>query len=122
MKNTGPCYSLEDLFCYSIEIEEGIELKNHVLYMTQLPCCARLALPFWAKITGRIGNTMGKEGLFLVTIILLDDKNREIAQATDMIALDGHEHGDFEVKLEEHQDYAKAYSIAVKEVPADFIP
>lgn len=105
----------QPLSCNSIQITEGIVLENHILLVSQLPCCAQLALPFWAKITGRIINNKTEEVLLTVVATLFDNDGLTLADYTDAVALDEGQKGEFEVKLVEYHDRAKTYALTIKE-------
>ena len=107
--------AFQRLNCNNVDVPEGIVLENHIFLISQLPCCAQLALPFWAKITGRIINNKAEEMLLTIVVTLFDNEGFVLADYTDVIALDGGQKGEFEVKLIEHLDRAKAYALTVKE-------
>lgn len=103
------------LQCRDTNIVDGILLENHLFLLSLLPCCAQLALPYWAKITGRIINEGIEEMLLNIKVTLLDGGGVPLTDYTDMIALDGGEKGEFEVKLIEYHDRAKTYTISIEE-------
>ena len=107
--------AFQHLSCNDIHVTEGIVLESHIFLVSQLPCCAQLALPFWAKITGRIINNKAEEKLLTVTITLFDNDGLAFTDYTDVMALDGWQKGEFEVKLAEHHDRAKTYTLTIKE-------
>jgi hypothetical protein len=111
--SNGPAFT--HLICDNIDIAEGILLENHIFLVSQLPCCAQLALPFWAKITGRIINDKAEEMLLTITATILDNDGSALADYTDVMALDGGQKGEFEVKLIEYYDRATTYSLTIKE-------
>jgi len=102
--------------CLRIELADGMDLEYHLFLVSQLPCCAQIALPFWAKITGRIRNDRTEDALLKITVRLLDNDGLPLADYTDVMALDGEQNGDFEVRLIEHEDLAKDYTLTVEEV------
>lgn len=103
------------LQCTDTVIVDGILLENHLFLISLLPCCAQLALPYWAKITGRIVNQGTNEVLLNIAVTLFDDGGAPLTDYTDMIALDGGEKGEFEVKLVDYHDRAKTYTISIEE-------
>jgi len=107
--------AFQHLSCSDIRIIDGITLENNIFLVSQLPCCAQLALPFWAKITGRITNNRTEEMLLTVVATLLDNNGLPLAEYTDVMALDAAEKGEFEVKLTEHHDSATSYRLTVME-------
>ena len=107
--------AFQHLGCNNIYVTEGITLENHIFLVSQLPCCAQLALPFWAKITGRIINNRGEEMLLTATVSLFDNDGLMLADYSDVMALDGGQKGEFEVKLFEHHERAKTYALVIKE-------
>jgi len=113
-----PCSNsnaFQHLGCSEICTIDGITLEDNIFLISQLPCCAQLALPFWAKITGRVANSRTEEMLLTVIATLLDKNGLSLAEYTDVIALDAGEKCEFEVKLTEHHDNATAYRLSVKE-------
>ena len=60
--------AFQHLDCNNIHVTEGIILENHIFLVSQLPCCAQLALPYWAKITGRIINNKAEEVLLAIVV------------------------------------------------------
>jgi len=107
--------AFKDLICNNVDITEGIMLENHIFLISQLPCCAQLALPFWAKITGRIINNKTEEVLLAVVVRVFDSDGSALANCTDVMALDGGQKGEFEIKLVEYHDRAKTYTLGIKE-------
>jgi hypothetical protein len=107
--------SFQNLSCNDIDIPEGILLESHIFLLSQLPCCAQIALPFWAKITGRIINNQAEEILLTIVITVFDNDGVALAAYTDVVALDAGQKGEFEVKLVEDHDRAKTYALAIKE-------
>lgn len=108
--------AFHQLKCDYINIIEGITLENHVFLISQLPCCAQLALPFWAKITGRIHNNRAEDVFLTIAATIFDNDGSLLAVYTDVIALDEEQKGEFEVKLVEHNDRAKTYALTIKEM------
>ncbi len=106
--------AFQNLTCSNIDIIDGVTLENHVFLISQLPCCAQLALPYRAKITGRIKNDMTEDVLLAVTVTLRDNNGLALAEYNDVIAIDEKQKGEFEVKLIEYDDRAKTYSLTVK--------
>jgi hypothetical protein len=105
----------QHLTCNNIHIREGIILESHIFLVSQLPCCAQLALPFWAKITGRIINNKAEEMLLTIVATVFDNDGLALTNYTDVMALDGGQKGEFEVKLVEDHDKAKTYALTIKE-------
>ena len=60
-------------------------------------------------------NNKAEEVLLAVTVTLLDNDGLALADYTDMMALDGRQKGEFEVKLVEYHDRAKTYALTIKE-------
>jgi hypothetical protein len=107
--------AFRQLQCHNTKIVDGILLESHLFLLSLLPCCSLLALPYWAKITGRIINEGTEEMLLNIMVTLFDDGGAPLTNYTDMIALDGGEKGEFEVKLIEYHDRAKTYTISIEE-------
>jgi hypothetical protein len=105
----------QHLSCSNIDIAEGLTLENHIFLVSQLPCCAQLALPYWAKITGWIINSKSEEMLLTITATVFDKDGLTLANYTDVMALDGGQKGEFEVRLVEYCGKATTYSLAIKE-------
>jgi hypothetical protein len=105
----------QHLSCSNIDIAEGLTLENHIFLVSQLPCCAQLALPYWAKITGWIINSKSEEMLLTITATVFDKDGLALANYTDVMALDGGQKGEFEVRLVEYCGKATTYSLAIKE-------
>ena len=112
--SNGP--ASQRLSCSGIHIIEGVTLEKHIFLVSQLPCCAQLALPYWAKITGRIVNNQAEEVLLTVAVTLLHNDGSMLADYADVIALDGGQKVEFEVKLIEQHDSAKSYALTIKEM------
>jgi len=107
--------AFQHLSCSNIDIAEGLTLENHIFLVSQLPCCAQLALPYWAKITGWIINSKSEEMLLTITATVFDKDGLALADYTDVMALDGEQKGEFEVRLVEYCGKATIYSLAIKE-------
>lgn len=107
--------AFQHLRCDDIQVPDGILLENHIFLISQLPCCAQLALPYWAKITGKISNNQREEVLLSVVVTLFDNDGSILADYSDVIALDAGEKGEFEVKLAEHHHRAETYTIIIEQ-------
>ncbi len=105
--------AFQKLTCRNIDIIDGVTLENHVFLVSQLPCCTQLALPYRAKITGRIKNGTAEDVLLVVTVTLRDDNGMALAEYNDVIAIDEKQKGEFEVKLIEYDDRATTYSLTI---------
>jgi hypothetical protein len=105
----------QHLGCNDINAPEDIVLESHIFLVSQLPCCAQLALPFWAKITGKIINNRAEEVFLTIVATLFDNDGLMLAAYTDVIALDEEQKGEFEIKLVEHYDRAKTYALTITE-------
>jgi hypothetical protein len=64
-------HAFQHLSCRDVCTIDGITLEDHIFLISQLPYCAQLALPFWAKIRGRITNNRVEEALLTVVATLL---------------------------------------------------
>ena len=111
--SNGP--TSQHLRCHDIHVAEGIVLESHIFLGSQLPCCAQIALPYWAKITGRIINNHVTEVFLTIVVTLFDNDGFKLTNYTDVMALDGGEKGEFEVKLVEYHDSPKTYTLTIKE-------
>jgi hypothetical protein len=107
--------AFQHLKCNNINIAEGVILESHIFLVSQLPCCAQIALPYWAKITGRIINDKAEERLLTIVATIFDSDGLALTDYIDVIALDGGQKGEFEVKLVEDHDKAKTYALTIKE-------
>ena len=107
--------AFKHLSCNDIHVTVGMVLERHIFLVSQLPCCAQLALPFWAKITGRIINNKAEEVLLTIVATVFDNDGLALADYTDVMALDGGQKGEFEIKLVEYHDRAKTYTLTIKE-------
>lgn len=95
-----------------IEAMPGIELKEPIFLPSLLPCCARLALPFMAKIIGGIKNCTSADLMVKVAVSLLDTRGARVSEYFEVLALDADEKGQFEVKLIELPDEVAGYRIS----------
>jgi hypothetical protein len=109
----GP--AIQHLRCNDMHVPEGIVLESYIFLVSQLPCCAQIALPYWAKITGKTINNRAEEVFLDIVATLFDDDGSMLADYTDVMALDGGQKGEFEVKLVEYHDRAKTYALTIKE-------
>ena len=117
-QNEIPCAddtAFHQLQLRGIDSGEGVTVESHIFLVSQLPCCAQIALPYWAKIAGRIKSGLDRDVLIRVVVTLFDKYGSALSDYTDMIALDKEERGEFEVKLTEYHDRAETYAIAVYE-------
>ncbi len=101
--------------CVGVELPEYVEIGKQIFLISQLPCCANLALPYWAKITGDIINRGSDEKLLSVEAVILDQDNNAICSFEDFIALESGSKGKFEILIFQYDERAKAYALAVKE-------
>lgn len=118
--NVSPQTSCEQLpagktpMLTGIETMPGLELKEPIFLSSLLPCCARLALPFMAKIIGGIRNCTSDDLMIKVAVSLLDAQGAPIAEYFEVLALDADEKGQFEVKLIEMPDEVTGYRISAE--------
>ncbi|MDD5008140.1 MAG: hypothetical protein PHU49_05425 [Syntrophorhabdaceae bacterium] len=98
-----------------INVSPEIELKSHIFLMSPAPCCAQSALPFWAKLSGKLHSRKREDVLASAVVTLYDDCGANIIQYSDTFALEAGEITEFEVKLLEFRDMTKSYSITIEE-------
>ncbi len=98
----------------AVSVAQGIELRDPLFLPTLLRCCAQLALPYMAKVIGKIGNHLADEVMVKVTVALLDGREKSIGEKSDVLALEPGEWGEFEVKIVEMNTRAVRYRITVE--------
>lgn len=94
-------------------VSDGLELESHAFLPSPEACCAQTALPFWAKVIGRVRNTTASEVMIDVIVTLFDANHTIIESSGDSIIVDKHERGEFDVKLVEYRDNIAYYTIDV---------
>ena len=94
---------------------EGIEIRDILLLTSLLPCCAQIALPYWAKITGTIENSTRDDKTILITASLVSDKGVTVERYSDVVDLEGGESSSFEIKLIEFKEDTTNIAIAAQE-------
>lgn len=94
---------------------DGISVEDQVFLPSLMPCCGLLALPFWAKVSGRLTNERHEEELITVTVTLFDAHDNVLADYSDVIAVEAGQKVAFDVKLLDFQEIAETYSIAVSD-------
>jgi hypothetical protein len=92
---------------------EGLRIDDHLFLPSLLPCCAQLALPYWAKVTGDISNDTDSDLAVVVSVALLDGGERVVERYSDRVLLDAGERSNFEVKLVEFRDKTVRYRIEI---------
>ncbi len=97
-----------------IDTITGVELKEPIFLPSLLPCCARLALPFMAKIIGGIRNCTSADVMVKVAVSLLDAQGARVSEYFEVLALDANEKGQFEVKLIDLPDEVTGYRISAE--------
>lgn len=95
---------------------EGIAFEGHVFLLSLLPCCAQLALPYWAKVSGWLRNEREEEAVLSIMVSLLDDNTKPLAEYSDVIAIEPGEKGTFDVKLTDFQNTTRSYTITVADM------
>lgn len=111
-RETGPFKKPEQA---DIRVSPGIELRSHIFLPSPMPCCAQAALPFWAKVSGKLYSRKQEDILVSAVVTLYDDCGVNIIQYSDTVALEAGEITEFEVKLLEFHDITKSYSITIEE-------
>lgn len=106
----------KELQCAGVNSVDDIALEGHVFLLSLMPCCGLLALPFWAKISGRLINERTEEALLSIVVTLLDERSVPLAEYSDVIAIEAGEKGPFDVKLTDFQETAAAYTIKVSDM------
>lgn len=107
--------AFRQLHCLRVELPEHIIVEKQIFLISQLPCCANLALPYWGKIVGDIINLDSEERLLSIEATILDKDDDPICRYTDFIALESGCTGEFEIKVIQYDERAAAYSLAVIE-------
>lgn len=102
-----------ELTCTGITCVDGISFEGHVFLLSLMPCCGLLALPFWAKVSGRLVNEREEEAVLTVVVTLFDADGKHLADYSDVIAVEAGEKGTCDVKLLGFQETAETYTIAV---------
>ena len=102
--------------CLGISLTDGITLEGHVFLLSILPCCAQLALPYWAKVSGWLTNDREEEAVLSIMVTLIDENSKPLAEYSDVIAIEKGEKGTFDVKLIDFQNSVQAYTIKVADM------
>jgi len=97
-------------------LPDGIELKGHHLFLSPPGCCAQTTLPFWAKITGKIKSSMGREIITSVTVRLMDADDALINSYSENMILEAGKTCEFDVKLIEYNKNIKKYYMNFEEI------
>jgi len=105
-----------ELTCTGIACVDGISFEGHVFLLSLMPCCGLLALPFWAKVSGRLVNEREEEAVLTVVVTLFDADGKHLADYSDVIAVEAGEKGTCDVKLLGFQETAETYTIAVTDM------
>jgi hypothetical protein len=92
---------------------EGLEISDHLFLLSLLPCCAQLALPYWAKVTGGIWNRTARDLTAVVSVTLFDIRHEVLAHYSDTVLLDAGDRSNFEVKLVEFGDRTVSYRLEI---------
>jgi hypothetical protein len=100
-------------------LPDGLELKGQTVFLSPPGCCAQTALPFWAKVVGKVKNTTEREMLIDIAVQLMDAGDKAINTYFDIMALEAGRTGEFDVKLVEYNKNMKKYFIALKEIEED---
>ncbi len=105
-----------ELTCTGITCVDSISFEGHVFLLSLMPCCGLLALPFWAKVSGRLVNEREEEAVLTVVVTLFDADGQRLADYSDVIAVEPGEKGTCDVKLLGFQETAETYTIAVTDM------
>ena len=105
-----------ELTCSGITCVDCISFEGHVFLLSLMPCCGLLALPFWAKVSGRLVNERQEEAVLTVVVTLFDADGKRLADYSDVIAVEAGEKGTCDVKLVDFQETAETYTIAVTDM------
>lgn len=110
----GPAPKVPELS--RLTVEPGIEIRDQLFLITPIyPCSAQLALPYMARVTGRVTNR-GEDAMIKVEVILLDAAGETVGRYSELLALDAGEKGEFDVKVIELKEGVKRYSIAIEKI------
>ena len=99
-----------------IKLCDDVEIVELLFLSSFMPCCAQLALPYWAKITGTLTNASPEEKTLRIMAILLDGQDQILGEYSDMLILDENESGVFEIKLTQFQNETKGYSLYIEHI------
>lgn len=98
-----------------IRLPEGIELRDLVFLRSLMPCCAQLALPYWAKVVGKLINKNADDVLVHATITLYGDGGTMLSRHSDTLVIDAGDAAGFEVRLDEFHDKVEQYAITIED-------
>lgn len=97
----------------TVVVPDGIEVSDILFLTSLLPCCAQIALPYWAKITGVIRNLTAGDRRIGVMASLVTASGSVAERYTDTVDLEGGERSSFEIKLIESRDRTVEISLVV---------
>lgn len=118
-KNLTGCETLvnrSEPECIDVRSTDGIAFEGHVFLLSLLPCCAQLALPYWAKVSGWLTNAREEEAVLNITVTLFDENAKPLADYSDVVAIEPGEKGTFDVKLFDFQTSVQTYTIKVTDM------
>ncbi len=101
------------------ELPDGVELKGCHIFLSPPGCCAQTTLPFWAKVAGKINNSVDRELLISITVHLVGADDAIIKSHGESMALDSKQTGEFDIKLVEYDEKIRKYSLEIKEIGED---
>lgn len=105
--------------CAGIFVSDGIELTDWSIFMSPPACCGAAALPFWAKVTGKLKNTEDRDVFVRVSIRLMGSNQETIGSYSEAFVIDGGEMCQFDVKLLEYSRGMDRFSIEIEEIDED---
>jgi hypothetical protein len=109
-------YEVSSLELGEVMAAEGLELGTVAFIISPLPCCAKAALPFWARVIGTVKNEERTEVYVRVTVEIMDKERRCGERYSDAMILDGLQMGEFDVKILEFRREARSYNLLIERV------
>jgi hypothetical protein len=98
-----------------VQTESGIEITGSRFLLSPSGCCSQTALPFRAKIIGRIENRTRRELMINIIVTLFSIDMEVLGRHSEIMILDAGQKGAFDVKLLDYNMNVGKYSIEAGE-------
>lgn len=115
-------YDASPLELGEVTVGDGLESGAVAFVVSPLPCCAKAALAFWARVIGTVRNTERCEAYVRVTVEIMDDETTCGERYSDAMILDDLQTGEFDVKIVEFRREARSYNLLLEKLsdPSEF--
>ena len=109
-------FPVKPLEFIGVQVESGLVITGNRFLPSPPGCCSQTALPFWAKVIGRIENRTRREVGIEVVVTLFSIEMEILGSHSEIMILEAGQKGIFDIKLLDYGKDIRKYSIQASEI------